>query len=216
LARDPHKRKPGSPEQRQPRLELVLYSLRWLLAAAFVAGGAILLLNAIDGGNGTRRPPGASAPAAPAPAQRTFVLEQAASRARCSLRRLPRESAAHRGGPARYATDPPASGPRSSAAPVADGEYGEPPPAEGLVELLRRGGIVISFRPEVSATVRAQLREVFAASPREVVLTPNRTMRPRVAVTAWRRLLACPSPDDRIFDAIRTFRQRYRRAGRGP
>jgi hypothetical protein len=34
-------------------------------------------------------------------------------------------------------------------------------------------------------------------------------MKPAVAATAWTHSLACPRMNDKVFDAIRTFRSRY-------
>ena len=34
-------------------------------------------------------------------------------------------------------------------------------------------------------------------------------MQPQVAATAWTHSLTCPEMNDKVFDAIRTFRARY-------
>lgn len=48
-----------------------------------------------------------------------------------------------------------------------------------------------------------------------MILTPNDTgMRFEVAATAWRHRLGCTEMNDRVYDALRAFRERYR--DRGP
>ena len=46
-----------------------------------------------------------------------------------------------------------------------------------------------------------------------MVLFPNRRMPYEVAVTAWGHLLGCKKVNDKTFDAIRAFRDRYRDQG---
>ena len=43
-----------------------------------------------------------------------------------------------------------------------------------------------------------------------MLLYENTTgMEPQIAATAWTQSLTCPEMNDKVFDAIRTFRARY-------
>jgi hypothetical protein len=43
-----------------------------------------------------------------------------------------------------------------------------------------------------------------------MLLFENTTdMEPQIAATAWTHALTCPDMNDKVFDAIRTFRARY-------
>ncbi|MBW3652295.1 MAG: DUF3105 domain-containing protein, partial [Actinobacteria bacterium] len=108
--------------------------------------------------------------------------------------------------------EPPVVGGR--AAPAAPGFYESPLPRSALVGALRRGIVVISYRPELSQEQRALLRAVHMALPRGTIVVPNARMSFVVAVTAWRRLLGCRRTGRDTLDAVRLFQGRF--VGTGP
>lgn len=169
---------------------VTLYVVVWL--ATGVAAAGILLLVLSDGDDGK-----ASLP----PVQHT-ELRVAAQRAGCELRV----------GDEQRQGEPPVVGGR--AAPAAPGFYESPLPRSALVGALRRGIVVISYRPDLPQEQRALLRALQDAVPRGTIVAPNETMPFAIAVTAWRRLLGCRRTGPEMIDAVRLFRGRF--VGAGP
>jgi hypothetical protein len=168
------------------------YVVAWLAGAAVVAGIAIVLLD--DG-----EPEDVSLP----PIRET-QLADAARRAGCELRRArPREQ-----------TDPAVDGPAASQAARA-AFYDETPDTPTLVAALRRGVVVIHFRPDLERERVDELREVQEAAPNGTIVTPNSTMAFEVAATAYRRLLGCPRATDGSIEAALLFRGRFLGSGPG-
>ena len=141
-------------------------------------------------------------------------LPRAAAAAGCRLEHPADEGDAHVAAPVRYRANPPTSGDHY-ARPAADGAYVTAPPPEATVHSLEHGRVLIQFRPDASPRLRGQLFALFAEDDHHMLLAPNTTGMPaQVAATAWNHALLCPQMNDRVFDAIRLFRDRYR--DRGP
>ena len=112
-----------------------------------------------------------------------------------------------------YKTNPPTSGTHN---PVwyDDGVYapGTTPRLGMLVHTLEHGRIDIQYKKGTPAATVAKL-EALVAEQNEgyhLLLFENTTdMKPAVAATAWTHSLSCPTMNDKVFDAIRTFRARY-------
>jgi hypothetical protein len=175
-------------DNRRPALlPLLAYFLVWAAVGAAVAFAATSL---IDGEESVTLPP----------VQET-QLTAAATKAGCVLL---------------HGADPvsgiPTAG--SGGTPATPGIYDDPPADTALVAALRRGVIVIHYRPQLSSSRIEQLGTVQEAVPQGTILTPNREMPYALAVTAWRRLLGCERVGDRTLDAVRLFRGRY--IGWGP
>ena len=158
-----------------------------MLAAVCV----LLLLRGTDGGDEVALPP----------VQQT-ELRLAARTAGCDLRT----------GRARRGEELPVDGP--SARPARAGFYEDDQPPAALVGALRRGVVVISYRAELPDRVRDDLRELQTAVPRGTIVTTNRRMPFAIAISAWRRRLACPRVEPATLDAVRLFRGRF--LGSGP
>jgi Protein of unknown function (DUF3105) len=184
-------RSPQPPHQdrRTALPALLLYIGGWLMGAAVLAVVVLVLLSGRDDD------------VALPPIQET-ELSSAATRAGCVLR-----------SGANDASVPPVNG--TAADPVAAGVYDEPPDPAAIVGALRRGTIVINYRPdELPDDVVDALRTLQEAVPRATVVAPNVEMRFVVAVTAWRHLLGCRRVSDRTLDAVRLFSGRF--VGSGP
>lgn len=181
------------PRDRSGRSALAAYVVGWVLAGVAV-GGALLL--AVDGEERVRP----SVVALP-PLQQT-ELRSAATGAGCVLR----------AGSGRGRGDPPVDG--SAAAPARARYYESPPGASSLVGAMRRGIIVISYRPGLAPDERDRLRALQRAAPRGTIVAPNTAMPYAVAVTAWRRLLGCRRVGAGTLDALQLFRGRF--IGSGP
>jgi hypothetical protein len=166
------------------------YVAAWLAGTAVVGALAIVVLD--DG-----EPEDVSLP----PIHET-QLADAARRAGCELRRAR----------SRERTDPAVDGPATRQA-AQGGFYEEAPETPTLIAALRRGLVVIHFRPELDGERVDELREVQQAAPSGTIVTPNSTMAFEVAATAYRRLLGCPRATDASIEAALLFRGRFLGAG---
>lgn len=166
------------------------YVAAWLAGTAVVAALAIVLLDDGEGENVSLPP------------IRETQLADAARQAGCEFRRATR----------RERTDPAVDGPAAARAAAA-GFYDETPDTPTLVAALRRGVIVIHFRPGLDAERVDELRKVQEAAPNGTIVTPNSTMTFEVAATAYRRLLGCPRATDASMEAALLFRGRFLGAG---
>ncbi len=189
---DRHRRRP--PRETPPRVgrrrALTVYVAGWLAAGGLVAGAALVVL------------PDGDEAAVVLPPVRQTELRIAAQRAGCELH----------AGPGGRAGDPPVAG---AAAPAAAARfYDSAPSPPSLVGALRRGVVVISYRPDLTPARREQLRALQMAVPRGTIVAPNERMRFTIAVTAWRRLLGCRRLGPSALDAMRLFHGRF--VGSGP
>jgi hypothetical protein len=169
---------------------VIRYALAWLAGGAATAALLVVLL---AGDDDVALPP-----------VKQTKLEDAARSARCELRRASRT----------VIPDPPVDGP-GGAAPLAAGVHEDPAPRQAIIAALRVGSIVVEYRPGLDETSVEQLEDLQLAVPEATIVVPgDGSLRYEVAVTAWRRLLACPDFDDEAIDALRLFRGRF--IGRGP
>ena len=192
-----------------------------VLALAAVA--AIVAVAATGGGDGGSNPgdlPSAkesySGAAAPPQQVETDVF-RAAREAGCVLRNPVIEGRTHvpPDQDVEYKTNPPTSG-NHDPTPANDGVYSRAPTASSIkhfVHTLEHGRIEIQYDPKLSKRRIDQLGGLFNDDPYHMVLMPNRRMPYEVGVTAWGHLLGCKKVNDKIFDAIRAFRDRYRDQG---
>jgi hypothetical protein len=199
------------------RRRMIGYGVGGALAVAALIAIAVVALASGGGsdqksGSGSPQP-NADYPTSPIPRQRETEFAKATQAAGCVARRYPSEGRGHTTSPVKYRTNPPTSG-KHNPVPAADGAYDKYPGNEHLVHALEHGRIVIQFRPSVSEKVRGQLKSLFDEDPYHVILTPNPNMPYEVAATAWTEMLGCKQVNDRVFDAIRAFKQRNR--DRGP
>lgn len=174
------------------RRALATYGAAWLVAAALVAVVAVVVL---DGGG----PDAVSLP----PVEE-IELNDAARAAGCELRRERRGER----------LNPPVSG-AAGVVPARADTYEDAPAIGSLVAALRRGLIVIHVRGDLEEERLDLLRSIQEAAPNGTIVTPNETgMRFEVAVTAYRRLLACERLTEASIEALQLFRGRY--VGSGP
>ncbi len=169
------------------------YAVVWLLATAAVAVVIALAVNTDED----------------LPEQDPVELETAARDGGCVLRRETGATDASTVG----VMQPPTFGPPAEMA--APGVYTTPPPPENLVGALRRGIVVVQYRPHLPRNELAALRRTFRPLLEDTIVTPDGTgMRYAVAVTAWSRLLGCPRVDADTLELGVAFQREY--AGSGP
>jgi hypothetical protein len=191
-----------------------------LLGLAALAGVVLAIVVGLggDSGSGAQAPDASEQAAAQLPPQETTDMQEAAKAAGCKLANPPFEGANHEEKEftaADYRTNPPTSG-NHTPDWYDDGVYepGTTPSLGMLVHTLEHGRINIQYKPGTPAETVAQLEALVASEDMNegyhLLLYENTTgMKPAIAATAWTHSLTCPRMNDKVFDAIRTFRARY-------
>ncbi len=194
------------------------------LLAVLVIGGVI----AVIAGGGSDDMSGedtgakqATSTGAKLPAVATTNEKEAAKAAGCTLANPTDEGRGHEEKTftaSDYKTNPPTSGSHFPSW-AQDGIYdaGNLPPLGELVHTLEHGRINIQYKPGTPKKVVDQLEELLAESDAgyHMLLYENPTgMEAEIAATAWDHSLTCPTMNDKVFDALRTFRQAH--IDRGP
>lgn len=150
------------------------------------------------------------------PEQKTAELNAAAGLAGCRLTSFPKgyEDRGHVSDSTqlKFETNPPVFG-KHYEIPASDGNYagqGSPPPGNWL-HSLEHGRIIYQYRPGLPKKQIAQLEKLYAEDPDLVLLMENNTgMKADVAALAWTHQAICPQMGDKVFDAFRAFRKRWK------
>lgn len=197
------------------RLQLALGGL---VAAAAVVVVVLLVSGTLGGGGGDDETAAAAPEAANVtiPEQVIGDVKEAAKAAGCKLDHPAIEGAQHEERDftaADFKTNPPTSG-NHFPNWAEDGVYpaGSTPPLGELVHTLEHGRIDVQYKPGTPAETVDQLNALLAdmQDGYHLLLFENQTdMDAQVAATAWGHSLTCPEMNDKVFDAIRTFRTEY-------
>jgi hypothetical protein len=188
-----------------------------LLGLAALAAIGIAIAVGFGGDDpGPKAPATSEQAAAKLPPQATSDYQAAAKAAGCTLTNPPYEGAGHaekKFTAGDYKTNPPTSGTHFPEW-YDDGVYepGTTPELGMLVHTLEHGRIDIQYKKGTDAKTVARLEALVAEMNQgyHLLLFQNTTdMKPAIAATAWTHSLTCPSMNDKVFDAIRTFRSRY-------
>ena len=115
-----------------------------------------------------------------------------------------------------YNSNPPTSGTHRQT-PSQDGIYepGNEPDAENLVHTLEHGRIIYYYKPGTAKRRISQLETLFneplkGAEGYHQVLVQNNTDAPdAVGAVAWTQKVGCPEFNDKVFDVLRAFREKY-------
>jgi len=199
---------------RRKRLQMVVGGA---LASLLLAGAIVGIVVGVSGGDdGPRRSGGDGTAAVQLPAQQITDVREAAEAAGCELRTVAYAGAGHEDRqfkPSDYNSNPPTSGTHTPDW-YEDGIYepGDTSELGKLVHSLEHGRINIQYAPGTSPETVAQLEALYdeLQGGYHLLLYENATdMEFAVAATAWTQLLGCPRMNDKVFDAIRTFRNRY-------
>ena len=150
------------------------------------------------------------------PEQATSDIKEAAKAAGCTLTNPEYEGANHEEKDFKasdYKTNPPTSG-NHTPDWYEDGIYapGDTPELGKLVHPLEHGRIMVQYKKGTPAETVDQLEALLAEQEDgyHMFLYENTTdMDAAVAATAWTHSVTCPEMNDKVFDAIRTFRARY-------
>jgi hypothetical protein len=184
----------NNPDRAARAPAIVKYAMVCLTMGTAVTAIVLALLAGPDGG-GER-------PAGLAPV-REISLVEAVQHGGCRLRLSRRDAPVGR----------PVDGP--AGVPAAPRVYERPPAAARLTGALRRGVVVISYRPHLDDERIDELRALQRAVPAGTIVTPaTGATRDEVTVSAYRRQLGCRRVSQPAIDAVRLFRGRF--VGTGP
>jgi hypothetical protein len=154
------------------------------------------------------------------PARKITNFDAAVKAAGCFYKNYPSEGRTHLPSDTavnnKYKTNPPTSGDHRPT-PAQDGVYApaNTPDKENYVHTLEHGRIELQYAPTAPQTVKDQLNALFneknkGVSGYHMVLFQNNTNMPyEVAATAWTQLLGCKTVNDKTWDALRAFRDRF-------
>jgi hypothetical protein len=200
---------------RRKRLQFVFGGF---LAVVIVAGVAALAAGAFSGNSSNKSgdPVTGNGSKVAIPGPKETDIKKAAAAAGCTLANPPIEGNTHEDKNFKasdYKTNPPTSGNHN---PVwyQDGEYepGNTPRLGELVHPLEHGRIEIQYKPGTPKHTVEQLESLFTSldDGYHMLLFENTTgMKYAVAATAWGHSVTCPTMNDKVFDALRTFRTAY-------
>ena len=203
--------------KRAARRKRMTLAFGGLLGVALIAGIVVVVL-VLGGDDSSSKPKQASEAAANVklPAQATSDMAAAAKAAGCTLSNPAYEGASHEDKkfkPSDYKTNPPTSG-NHTPDWYDDGIYaaGDTPDLGKTVHPLEHGRIEVQYAPGTPKETVTKLEALLAEEQDgyHMLLLQNETgMKAKIAATAWTHSLTCPEMNDKVFDAIRTFRARY-------
>jgi hypothetical protein len=203
--------------KRAARRKRMTLAFGGLLGVALIAGIVVVVL-VLGGEDSSSKPKQASDTAANVklPAQATSDMAAAAKAAGCTLSNPAYEGASHEDKqfkPSDYKTNPPTSG-NHTPDWYEDGIYapGDVPDLGKTVHPLEHGRIEVQYAPGTPEETVTQLEALLNEEQEgyHMLLFQNTTgMKAKIAATAWTHSLTCPEMNDKVFDAIRTFRARY-------
>jgi len=203
--------------KRAARRKRMTLAFGGVLGVALIAGIVVVVL-VLGSDDSSSKPKQASDAAANVklPAQATSDMAAAAKAAGCTLSNPAYEGASHEDKqfkPSDYKTNPPTSG-NHTPDWYDDGIYaaGDTPDLGKTVHPLEHGRIEVQYAPGTPKETVTQLEALLNEEQEgyHMLLFQNETgMKAKIAATAWTHSLTCPEMNDKVFDAIRTFRARY-------
>jgi hypothetical protein len=198
------------------RLQLVAGGVLGVVAVAAVIAAVV---SSSSGGDDDSKAAAAYGTAA-LPARKTTDFDAAVKAAGCVYKKYPNEGSTHLSSDTAtnvtYKTNPPTSG-NHRPTPAADGVYapGNTPEPFNYVHTLEHGRIELQYSPNAPKKVQDQLNTLFNEKVKGVpgyhtMLFQNNTDMPyEVAATAWTQMLGCKTVNDKTWDALRAFRDRF-------
>ncbi|MBJ7331872.1 MAG: DUF3105 domain-containing protein [Solirubrobacteraceae bacterium] len=199
--------------KKRTRLVLIGFGVATVLAVVVIAG----VLIAGSGGDDESKASTTAASGAAVPAREITDFDEAVKASGCTFKEYPSEGSTHQEEPfTDYKTNPPTSGTHNPE-PAQDGVYdaGNSPEVNNWVHTLEHGRILIQYKPGTPKKTIDQLttltgENVNGSPGYHMVLMENTTDMPyEVAAVSWTRTLGCKDFDEKAFDAIRAFRDKY-------
>ncbi len=191
-----------------------------ITAVVAIAVVVVVVVVVVGGGNDGGKPISGSSndgaldiEAESPPDQKIADLDEAASKAGCTLKSPEDEGDSHIDPSAKtpkYNTNPPASGDHS-AEPLEDGAHSnlEKESIKNSIHSLEHGRVIYQYRG-ISQKQRQQLLGLFEENKYHVLIFENKTDMPyQVAGVGWTELLLCKKMNNATFDALRAFRDEF-------
>lgn len=205
------------------RLQLVGGGVLGIVALAAVIAA---IVSASGGGDESSGGDGKAAYGEAAiPARKVTDFDEAVKAAGCVYKNSPSEGRTHLASDTAkntkgYKSNPPTSGDHRPT-PAADGVYApaNTPDPEAYVHTLEHGRIELQYAPTAPKVVKDQLNTLFNEKNKGVegyhlLLFQNNTNMPyEVAATAWTQMIGCKTVNDKTWDALRAFRDRFTNKG---
>jgi hypothetical protein len=205
-------------EQSAARKRLIGIVVAAIRALAIVGALVVVVLAGGSDDNGTS---GGSSDAASVsypdggklPEQKTADLAAAAKAAGCK-EQIVKGTGGHTTEPQTYNSEPPAIGPHNPV-PEEDKLFSSAPQTERLVHDLEHGRVIVWVRPDASQELLGQIKAFYDEDPYHVIVTPRKEIKEAVDASAWvgedsGHILRCPKPSDKMWDALRAFKEKYR------
>jgi Protein of unknown function (DUF3105) len=217
--REERERTEASKVASRRRLQLVAGGVLGIVAIAAVIG-AVVASSGGDDKSGSGGGDKAAYGKAALPARKITNFDEAVKASGCFYKNYPSEGRTHLPSDTAtnnsYKTNPPTSG-NHRPTPAADGVYApaNTPDKENYVHTLEHGRIELQYAPNAPQRVKDQLNTLFneknkGAEGYHMLLFQNNTNMPyQVAATAWTQVLGCKTVNDKTWDAIRAFRDRF-------
>jgi uncharacterized protein DUF3105 len=217
LAREAAEKAAAARRQRMTLAGAVLAGVAVIVVVVLLAGG---VLSGDDGGESAAQDVPSSEELADQditlPKQQIGDLAAAAKAAGCKVTNPPIEGRNHETKDfteADYKTNPPTSG-NHFPQWYDDGIYGagDTPNLGMLVHTLEHGRIDVQYKPGTPTHTVKQLEALLSEQEDgyHMLLFQNGTnMDAQIAATAWGHSLTCPQFNNKVFDALRTFRAKY-------
>jgi hypothetical protein len=204
---------------RAARRQRLQFALGGLVGLAAIAVVVLLVSGTLGGGDGGEDGSGSQPQAASnvtLPEQQTSDVQDAAKAAGCKLTHPEIEGAQHEErafSASDYKTNPPTSG-NHFPQWAEDGVYesGNTPELGMLIHTLEHGRVNVQYKQGTPSETVRELEALLAeqSDGYHMLLYENTTnMDAQVAATAWGHSLTCPEMNDKVFDALRTFRAEY-------
>ncbi|MGZ8649924.1 MAG: DUF3105 domain-containing protein [Solirubrobacteraceae bacterium] len=202
---------------RRKRLQLAFGGV---LALVLVAGLVAVAVGLVGGKSGKSEDEagkgGSPSSKAKLPVQQVSDIKEAAKAAGCKLANPAFEGQGHAEKAFKvsdYKSNPPTSGDHTPDW-YEDGIYapGDTPSLGKTVHPLEHGRIEVQYKPGTPQKTVDELEALLGENDDgyHMLLFENTSgMSAQVAATAWTHSLSCPAMNDKVFDAIRTFRSRY-------
>jgi len=201
------------------RLQLVGGGVLGIVALGAVIGAIVASSGGDDGKSSASGGENAYADAA-IPARKISDFDEAVKASGCVYKHYTSEGRTHLPSDTavnnKYKTNPPTSGDHRPT-PAQDGVYApsNTPDKENYVHTLEHGRIELQYAPTAPKLVKDQMNTLFNEKNKGVegyhmVLFQNNTEMPyEVAATAWTQLIGCKTVNDKTWDALRAFRDRF-------
>jgi uncharacterized protein DUF3105 len=213
-------------EERERKAAARSKRLQFVIGGVLAAGIVAAVVVALFASGGDEHDPGTAPTNASAstdvklPEPAIQDEQQAADAAGCTVEQVPNEGRGHEEREFTvddYDQNPPTSGTHFPAY-AQDGTYasGQTPPLGELVHTLEHGRIDVQYKPGTPQQWVDKLQAFLDEKQGyHLLLYENTTdMQPQIAATAWDHVLRCPKPNDKMFDALRTFYDAH--VDRGP